>query len=145
MTYQGDKFAPTLLVVAVGGSVLATMLWFLGINVVTKWFFYPSALLWFFSLRCLVSGRSQKWDRSGWKLCQWWSGIWSAMFILSFSAPLFSSLLAGIVLAPIAVAGWINPFLAAFAHILIWACTLDILQQKRSDNEESEHAPHEEV
>lgn len=127
MTYRQDKFAPTLLVVATGGAALAMMIWFLGGNVVTRWFLYPSALVWIFSLRCLVEGSSTKWDRVLWRICLWWSGIWSVVFGLSFCAPPFSTIFVGRIFAPIAMEGGFNPFLAAFAHILIWACARDIL------------------
>ena len=138
MTYRRDKLAPTFLVVAIGGSTLAAMLLFLGGGIMTKWFFYPSAIFWLFSLRCLIAGTSKHWDRSFWRVCQWWSGAWSIVFLLFLCVPPFSSVFVGTIFAPIAIAGGINPFLAAFAHIMIWACITDILRDKGAESEEKE-------
>jgi hypothetical protein len=125
---------PTLLVVAVGGSTLATMLWMLGVSVLTQWYFYPSASFLIFSVLCIITGKARSWDRKIWKICQWWSGIWSIVFLLFFCAPPFSCMIIGSLFAPIAASGGVNPFLAAFAHIMIWACVSDILKNPSHSN-----------
>ena len=123
MDYREHKLIPTLLVVAVGGAALATMLWMSGAIVFSKWFFYPSFLFWIFSLLCIITGTARSWDRYVWKICQWWSGFWSGVFILCFVPPWIG---AGFIPIPLSVG--VNPFLAGFAHIMIWACVTDILK-----------------
>lgn len=123
-----DQVVPILIIAGVGGATLATMAAMLGGGILCKWYFYPSLASWIFSLRCLMTGISGSWDRAAWKICQWWSGIWSVAFLLFFCAPPFSSMMVGSLFAPIAINGGINPFLAALAHIMIWACVTDILK-----------------
>ena len=132
--YRGDKFTPTLFVVAIGGATLAAMLWMVGAAILKQWYFYPSAAFWIFSVLCIITGRTRSWDRAAWKICQWWSGIWSVVFLLFFCAPPFSCMIIGSLFAPIAASGGVNPFLAAFSHIMIWACVTDILKNRRPAN-----------
>ena len=122
-----EKLIPVIIIVAVGGSTLLAMFCTLGYGIFTKWFFYPSIAFWMFSISYLRYTKHSKWSHFFWKLCQWWSGLWSILFILSFCAPSFS-LFIGSIFIPIAASGGFNPFLAAFAHIMIWACVTDILR-----------------
>jgi hypothetical protein len=128
IAYRKDKLAPTLMIACVGGATLATMIWMVGIDILRQWYFYPSITFWIFSLLCITTGISRSWDRTAWKICQWWSGMWSVAFLLFFCAPPFSCMIVGSLFAPIAASGGVNPFLAAFAHIMIWACVTDILK-----------------
>lgn len=43
-------------------------------------------------------------------------------------------MIVGSLFAPIAASGGVNPFLAAFAHIMIWACVTDILKPLSQDD-----------
>jgi hypothetical protein len=121
--YREDKLAPTLIVFAVGGAALAKMLWSIGIPIFTKWYFYPSFAFWLFSLLCVVTGRARSWDPGMWKICQWWSGIWSLVYVFCFVPPWL-----GAGFMSIALDGGVNPFLAGFVHVMIWACVTDILK-----------------
>jgi len=132
--YRKDKLAPTFMVASVGGATLATMVWMVGSGIFRQWYFYPGITFWFFSLLCITTGTSRSWDRTAWKICQWWSGIWSVAFLLFFCAPPFSCMIVGALFAPIAASGGVNPFLAAFAHIMIWACVTDILKNPTPKN-----------
>lgn len=132
ISYRKEKSAPTILIVIAGGATLLAILNKLGYHAFTEWFLYPSFGFLAFSIICLIRGGSGKYDRLIWNLCRSWSAIWSIAFILFFCAPPFSSIFIGTVFAPIAVVGGVNPFLAALAHLLIWACATDILRDKSS-------------
>jgi hypothetical protein len=133
LSYRQEKFAPTLLVAAVGASTIAAMFWMVGQALILRWYFYPSAVFAIFSFICLMRGFSKSYDHAIWKVCQWWSGFWSVAFLLTFCAPPFSYFIVGSLFAPIALDGGISPFLAAFAHIFIWACVTDILKVNSLD------------
>jgi hypothetical protein len=144
IAYRKAQFAPTLIISCVGGATLGTMVWMVGIDIIRQWYFYPSIAFWIFSLLCITTGTERSWDRTTWKICQWWSGIWSVAFLLFFCAPPLSFVIVGSLFAPIALSGGVNPFLAAFAHMMIWACVTDILKKPLPSNriEESHHDEH---
>ena len=127
MAYREHKLIPSFLITAVGGAALVTMLWMTGSVAFSKWFFYPSLLFWIFSLLCITTGTARSWDRYVWKICQWWSGFWSIVFLLCFVPPYI-----GFAVMPISLSVGVNPFLAGFAHVMIWACVTDILKPSES-------------
>jgi hypothetical protein len=133
ISYQ-KTIIPRILVVVVGGAALIKMICFLGYAIVKQWYFYPSLGFWIFSILCLITGKSRSWDRLLWRICQWWSGIWLALFILCFCAPPFSFYF-GSLLIPLATTGGINSFLAIFAHLIIWSSVTDILHDHASKNQ----------
>lgn len=135
IAYRKDKLAPTLMIALVGAATLAAMVTMVGADIFRQWYFYPSITFWIFSLLCITTGTLRSWDRIAWRICQWWSGIWSVAFLLFFCAPPFSCMIVGALFAPIALSGGINPFLAAFAHIVIWACVTDILKISTPNNQ----------
>lgn len=139
ISYRREKLMPTILIVVFGGATLVVMLHKLGYDALTKWFFYPSFGFFVFSVSCLIGGSSRKYDRFIWNLCRYWSAIWAIIFVLFFCVPPFSSIFIWSVFAPIAAVGGINPFLAALAHLLIWACSTDILRDKSSKSERIDH------
>ena len=139
--YQKEKLAPTLIVASVGATTLAAMAWMAGTEMIRQWYFYPSITFWFSSLLCITTGTSRTRERTAWRICQWWSGIWSVAFLLFFCAPPFSCMIVGLLFAPIAASGGVNPFLAAFVYIMIWACVSVILKHSTpSDLIEEEEA-----
>jgi hypothetical protein len=130
ITYQ-KNIIPIILVILVGSATLIKIICFLGYGIFKQWYFYPSSGFLIFSVLCLIKGKSRRWDQFLWKICQWWSGIWSVLFIFCFCAPPFSFYF-GSLLIPFAATGGINPLLAAFAHIIIWFSVTNILHDHPS-------------
>ena len=124
---EDSAVAPSVIAILCGGGAIAWMLWMNGVEIFTRWFFYPSFA--FLALICatLFVGLRSRFSRITWTICMWWSGLWSLVFMFAFAAPPFSTIIVGSLVAPIIEAGRISPFLAGFLHILIWACAKDVL------------------